>query len=152
MPNKTSKKRERSDTDVNNGSKKNKKEESDEICSICLEDIDLEKNGLPIVPTKCGHIFHEQCLVKQCYIKEICPICRKNISKDCNLLIEKIENEEEDIEELKTLIEEYSNLSGIDMGAKPTKKSKNKKHKEKKKNKKKKKKKNKGKKKLTKQR
>ena len=60
--------------------KRKRGEESDEICSICLDDI---HNGLPVVPTKCGHNFHEKCLVEHCYINKTCPLCRC-LLYDCN--------------------------------------------------------------------
>ena len=108
--------------------KRKKGEESDEICSICLDDI---HNGLPVVPTECGHNFHEKCLVKHCYINKTCPLCRSDITEDCDILIE------EDTKENQKLIERYANLLGLNTGSKSKrKKSKKKKKKSKKKRKK----------------
>jgi hypothetical protein len=44
-----------------------------EECSICLE-----SEGL-LVPSKCGHKFHTECLVKWLENKNTCPNCRENI-------------------------------------------------------------------------
>ena len=44
-----------------------------EECSICLEN-----EGL-LVPSKCGHKFHTECLIKWLENKNTCPNCRKNI-------------------------------------------------------------------------
>jgi hypothetical protein len=44
-----------------------------EECSICLE-----SEGT-LVPSKCGHNFHTECLIKWLENKNTCPNCRKNI-------------------------------------------------------------------------
>ena len=43
---------------------------SDEICTICYS-----SNGDAI--TKCGHIFHRECVEKWFEINSHCPVCRK---------------------------------------------------------------------------
>jgi hypothetical protein len=57
-------------------------------CSICLEDIDEGE----FVTTECKHTYHPNCLMDLCLIrKEIytkCPLCRKDISSECNQLRE----------------------------------------------------------------
>ena len=53
-----------------------KRKYKDEICSICLEEI----NG-DVTITKCNHIFHYLCLAKniKTYGKTECPICRSDV-------------------------------------------------------------------------
>lgn len=48
-------------------------------CPICLEPLG-KKN---IVSTECKHTFHKKCLQMSCQAKEICPLCRKNITHTC---------------------------------------------------------------------
>lgn len=45
---------------------------SDENCSICLEDMEID-----LVKTKCGHIFHKDCLSR--VRNDNCPLCRSSI-------------------------------------------------------------------------
>ena len=47
--------------------------EETEECSICLE-----SEGT-LVPSKCGHKFHTECLVKWLENKNTCPNCRINL-------------------------------------------------------------------------
>jgi len=48
------------------------------ICRICLESqSDLEKEGLNLLSTVCGHIFCSKCLPSYIKNKGLCPICRK---------------------------------------------------------------------------
>lgn len=48
--------------------------DTDEACSICID------TGKKSVKTKCGHVFHHECLTVW-YIKEgTCPLCRKALS------------------------------------------------------------------------
>ena len=42
-------------------------------CSICLE------NDGVWIKTKCGHIFHQQCLIKAKAVNPVCPMCRGSI-------------------------------------------------------------------------
>ena len=44
-----------------------------EECSICLE------NDGTLVPSKCGHKFHTECLVKWLENHDTCPNCRINL-------------------------------------------------------------------------
>jgi len=47
-------------------------------CRICLESqSDLEKEGLNLLSTVCGHIFCSKCLPSYIKNKGLCPICRK---------------------------------------------------------------------------
>lgn len=50
----------------------------DEPCSVCLNDIWVNDN--PMV-TKCGHVFHHNCLQEWNLINNSCPICRKELTE-----------------------------------------------------------------------
>ena len=49
--------------------------ENENICSICLEEIQL----YPITKLNCSHYFHLNCINLWKEKKNICPICRKQI-------------------------------------------------------------------------
>lgn len=49
------------------------------LCSICLEDINVDMN-IDLSVTKCNHTFHTSCLLK-CKNKK-CPICRQIMTND----------------------------------------------------------------------
>ena len=52
-------------------------EETDIICSICLEDnTDIK---LP-----CSHVYHEECIEQWFHTSLSCPICRKNYELLCD--------------------------------------------------------------------
>ena len=55
-------------------------------CAICLEDIDEGE----FVTTECKHTFHPNCFIELCSrgINQKCPLCRKDISSECNQLRE----------------------------------------------------------------
>lgn len=53
----------------------NKKDEIDQTCSICMDNIDSA--GLSL---NCNHRFHENCLRSWLEVNNTCPICRKEIS------------------------------------------------------------------------
>lgn len=59
-------------------------------CPICIETyVNIKKNGLKIVVTRCGHMFCDFCLKKA--ISENgrkCPKCRKNVPKGATGIIE----------------------------------------------------------------
>jgi hypothetical protein len=49
----------------------------DDVCSICLENIQTNKTG---IITKCGHVFHRTCLSKSMttknnWFEKYCPYC-----------------------------------------------------------------------------
>ena len=51
-------------------------------CSICTETI------LPcdLKVTSCGHQYHRECLALWTSVHKSCPICRKDISKDPEII------------------------------------------------------------------
>lgn len=53
-------------------------EEEGGNCSICLE------NDGVWIKTKCGHIFHQHCLVKAKAVNPVCPMCRGDIDYGIN--------------------------------------------------------------------
>jgi len=57
----------------------NIKKESDDICAICLGELN---NGQPIIMHSCTAQFHEQC-VNESFSRKMynCPICRNNFGK-----------------------------------------------------------------------
>ena len=55
--------------------------ETEEICSICLENLKYKNKNLAKLCT-CSHIFHTDCIeesLKKC--GEICPLCRKGVNE-----------------------------------------------------------------------
>ena len=55
-----------------------------QICSICLEDVDVDeiKNGMPnCVTCKNGHFIHRECYDKMNNRK--CPQCREDVQFNC---------------------------------------------------------------------
>lgn len=44
---------------------------NDDICSICLEKLNINK----VIKLKCNHLFHEKCIQQWLSIKNICPLC-----------------------------------------------------------------------------
>lgn len=66
-----------------------KKYGKDNICSICLEDI----NAGNIHISKCNHIFHYKC-IKECINRNIveCPNCRANLRTGVKKRVENINN------------------------------------------------------------
>ena len=70
-----------------------------DCCSICLDDIDLNKNKLT---TECGHIFHTSCLLKNASINGFkCPMCR-------TVLVEEPDEDDDDEAEEDELYTEHS--------------------------------------------
>lgn len=61
---------------------KQDKDEQENKCPICYEDINSEKN---YIATLCGHKFCSICIFKNINLgKEQCPLCRTNITTDKN--------------------------------------------------------------------
>ncbi|KAI3882230.1 hypothetical protein MKX03_009550 [Papaver bracteatum] len=50
-----------------------------EVCSICLQDMNVGDHGLVL---KCYHIFHEKCMLEWAKRKPNCPVCRHDVQKD----------------------------------------------------------------------
>lgn len=59
--------------------------EEGENCSICLEPLDKKTKDLSrkIYKTSCKHTFHIGCVKEQCEVNKSCPLCRADITKDC---------------------------------------------------------------------
>lgn len=47
-------------------------ENVDEMCSICIENLNTRKN---ILKVKCGHMFHKECIDKWTASNKTCPNC-----------------------------------------------------------------------------
>ena len=47
-------------------------------CVICLEPLTEYRNNL-VVMNVCGHMFHENCLIRWDRYKSICPLCRVDL-------------------------------------------------------------------------
>lgn len=73
-----------------------------EECSICLEPL-VKKTNDPsrkIFKTSCKHIFHMGCIKEQCETNKSCPLCRADITKDCQKKILQTFLTDEDIFQL----------------------------------------------------
>lgn len=46
-----------------------------EMCVICLERMEAPMEQLP-----CGHLFHQNCIIRSLKINDCCPICRVSLS------------------------------------------------------------------------
>lgn len=57
-------------------------------CAICLDEIDEGE----FLTTECKHTFHPGCFMdldlRSIGIKTTCPLCRKDVSSECNQLRE----------------------------------------------------------------
>ena len=47
-------------------------------CSICLEEINTNKNN---TVTKCGHKFCSSCIFSHLKISNLCPLCREPLTE-----------------------------------------------------------------------
>lgn len=77
-------------------------ETSDNICSICLDNITCEE-----MKTNCGHCFHIDCLRKALKISPKCPYCRSTIS-NINYKIKLQKNIAEQFKKIKRKIENFT--------------------------------------------
>ena len=78
------------------------KEESDDSCSICLDNIN---NGSV---TKCGHIFCTECIKNSLKYKKKCPMCKKELEfNEVFLINKKIKDNN-----INQLIEKYGSKLG----------------------------------------
>ena len=61
-------------------------EEIDEsnICPICLDE--TKKTECIVNMSVCKHQFHKNCAIKTLDAREECPLCRKNIDKDLEII------------------------------------------------------------------
>lgn len=82
----------------------------EDICAICYEP-DIQNN---FIKTRCGHVFHTNCLQTWCNIKNSCPNCRQDspINNYENLFIEENNNSAsyiaESIQNLNNLFETFN--------------------------------------------
>ncbi|XP_022961194.1 probable E3 ubiquitin-protein ligase ZFP1 [Cucurbita moschata] len=53
--------------------------ESDDVCVICLEELERRKKSLVGMP--CFHVFHRNCIVKWLADTNSCPVCRFQMPK-----------------------------------------------------------------------
>jgi DNA repair protein RAD5 len=79
--------------------------ETEENCSICLENI---TDGSV---TKCGHIYCSECIKNCLKYKQLCPMCKKQITLGDIYLINKKE-EKKPKENVNPLIEKYGSKLG----------------------------------------
>ncbi|XP_047320710.1 E3 ubiquitin-protein ligase RNF181-like [Impatiens glandulifera] len=49
------------------------------VCSVCMDGFDEEGSGKI---TRCGHMYHGNCIIEWLSQKDSCPICRCKISGD----------------------------------------------------------------------
>jgi len=54
------------------------------ICAICLEE--TKKTESIVKMSVCNHHYHEKCALATLNTKEECPLCRKNIEKDLEII------------------------------------------------------------------
>jgi hypothetical protein len=63
------------------------------VCPICLRSFIPEPDSTPeqveqaIYRAECGHIFHNNCLLRVCQnieSRKKCPMCREPLTEDCN--------------------------------------------------------------------
>ena len=80
------------------------KEDSDENCSVCLNNI---TDGSI---TKCGHIFCSECIKSCLKYKSCCPMCKKELAINDVFLINK--KPTTDVIQINPLIEKYGSKLG----------------------------------------
>jgi len=51
-------------------------ENDEEVCSICLDKLNSEKE---VIKTKCEHVYHKDCLTVSITTRDSCPLCRRRI-------------------------------------------------------------------------
>lgn len=51
-------------------------ENDEEVCSICLDKLNSEKE---VIKTKCDHVYHKDCLTVSINTSNSCPLCRRRI-------------------------------------------------------------------------
>ena len=63
-------------------------ENIDVICSICLE---VYKEGQQLFVLKCGHVYHEDCILTWFDQDFVCPICRNSMTgSDLDFVVQTI--------------------------------------------------------------
>ena len=82
-------KRSKTKKHIGGGEWLNNKDESlveNDSCPICLENF-LDTPNQAIYKSECGHIFHNDCMLRVCdsdVKNPLCPLCRKPLENDCN--------------------------------------------------------------------
>ena len=57
-------------------------EDVSKVCAICLDEIFEENmNVKKLAETRCGHVYHEECMTKWLMKKRTCPECREVIGE-----------------------------------------------------------------------
>ncbi|KAL5544425.1 hypothetical protein UlMin_008209 [Ulmus minor] len=59
------------------GLPRQKVEDSDVVCSVCLEDV---LKGSEAVALPCSHLYHGDCIIKWLHGSNVCPLCRFKMS------------------------------------------------------------------------
>ncbi|KAI3882240.1 hypothetical protein MKX03_009560 [Papaver bracteatum] len=73
-----------------------------EMCSVCLQDIDVGANGVALL--KCNsHIFHMNCVVEWSKRKPNCPLCRHDMREERQRNLKRKRLPSDDDEELTRL-------------------------------------------------
>ncbi|KAI3882227.1 hypothetical protein MKX03_009547 [Papaver bracteatum] len=65
--------------DINSHMKKIIVLDDGEVCSVCLQDMNVGNHARVL---NCWHVFHEKCALEWLYRKPNCPLCRHDIRKE----------------------------------------------------------------------
>jgi len=65
--------------------------DSEILCSICLEEMDEEEGNL-ITVSGCSHTFHKDCIAKWKKMSRKCPCCRGELSDEIGPTLSKLQN------------------------------------------------------------
>ena len=55
-----------------------------EVCSICLDELDVDKK---VCLLRCTHMFHENCIVEWLGGENTCPLCRCKVYENTTVLM-----------------------------------------------------------------
>lgn len=55
--------------------------EPDRLCAICYENFEGGIGAMPVIETDCQHRFHKQCIKKWLRLKNVCPLCHRQVFK-----------------------------------------------------------------------
>lgn len=84
-----------------------------ELCCICLSNVIKRKNK---TITKCGHVFHSECIFRSLLDKKSCPICRQNLFSTISMkeLYERVKDEIFNFETFIYLIDTLDNYASCE--------------------------------------